>query len=78
MRAKTGNLDALDKYFDAGKDFTMTQEEYEKVTVGSLSKNLSYVKNGSALSKRAKSKGYYIEIEPLEIKPMTIHFKKKK
>lgn len=78
MRAKTGNLNALDKYFEAGKDFTMTQEEYEKITFGSLSKNLSYVKNSSALSKRAKSKGYYIEIEPLEIKPMRIHFKREK
>ena len=78
MRAKPGNLKTLDKYFDTGKDFSMTQEELEKVTVGSLSKNLSYVKNSSALAKRAKSKGYYIDIEPLEIKPMTIHFKKKK
>ena len=56
----------------------MTQEELEKLTVGSLSKNLSYVKNSSALAKRAKSKGYYIDIEPLEIKPTTIHFKKEK
>ena len=78
MRAKPGNLEALDEYFDAEEDFDMTQEELEKVTVGRLSKNLNYIKNSSALAKRAKLKGYYIEIEPLEVKPMTIHFKRKK
>ena len=78
MRAKPGDLNVLDKYFDAGKDFEMTQEEFEKQTNGKLSKDLNYIKTKSALAKRTKTKGFYIEIEPLEIKPMKIHFKKKK
>lgn len=77
MRAKPGNLKVLDKYFDKGKNFVMTQEEYEKETDGILSKDLNYIKNRSALSRKALERGFYIEVEPIEIKPMRIIFRKK-
>ncbi len=44
MRAKKGNLEVLNKYFDTEKDFKLTQEEYEKQTGGRLSNNLNYIK----------------------------------
>lgn len=77
MRAKKGDLEVLNKYFDTEKDFKLTQEEYEKQTGGRLSNNLNYIKNRSALAEKANNRGFYLEIKPLEIKPMEIYFRKK-
>ena len=52
MRAKPGNLKELDKYFDFEKDYDMTEDELEKVTFGSLSKNLYYVKKQFSFAKK--------------------------
>ncbi len=78
MRGKAGNLNNLDELFNLGKDFELSKEEIEKQTNGILSSNLSYLKNNSALAKKAKANGYYLEIEPIEIKPMKIRFRKKR
>lgn len=78
MRAKRGNLDVLNKYFDRGKEFELTQEEYEKETNGILSTDSYYLTHNSALARKSKSKGFYIEIKPMEFKPMKICFKKMK
>lgn len=77
-RGKCGNLDKLSTFFEKGIDFTLSQEEYEKITGGILSENKSYIKNQSALSKITREKGYFIEIEPMQITPMKLHFKKYK
>ena len=76
MRAKPGKLENLDKYFNNGKDFEFTKEEYEKITGSVVSQNLNYMKKKSALAKVAMKKGYVIEIEPIKVIPMKIYFKK--
>lgn len=78
MRAKTGNLHNLDKYFDDGNDFEFTKEEYEKITGAIISNDLNYMKKKSALAKKTKENGFTLEIKPIEVNPMRIYFKKKK
>lgn len=77
-RSKPGNLKKLDKYFETGKDFELTQDEYERLTGGLLSNNLNYVKNKSKLARTANEKNFYIEIIPVKVSPLKILFKKKK
>ena len=60
--AKKPNLQGLESYFGKGKDFRLTDAKYEKLTGAMLPKNSSYLKNRSALARRAESEGYYIEL----------------
>lgn len=78
MRAKPGNLENLKKFFEKDEEFELTKEEYEKITGGILSKDLRYIKNKSKLSRFTNSQNFYLEIIPLEVKPMIIRFKKRK
>ena len=77
-RAKCGDIGKLSKYFNKGKDFVLTQEKYEEITGGILSKNIYYIEKQSKLSRVAKENNYTIEVEPIEVKPMKIFFKKNK
>lgn len=55
--AKHPKLEALDMLFDSGKNFELTDEQYEKRTGVMLPKRAYYLMNGSALARRAKEKG---------------------
>lgn len=59
MRPK---LDALNGLFGSGKDFELTDEQYEKKTGAPLPKSSYYLLNGSALARRAKENGYRLEL----------------
>ena len=60
--AKKPNLQGLESFFEKGKDFRLTDSEYEKLTGTMLPKNSSYLKNRSALARKAESEGYSIEV----------------
>ena len=60
--AKQPRLETLDSLFDSGKDFELTETQYEKKTGATLPKGTYYLKNNSALAKKAKEKGYSIEV----------------
>ncbi len=66
--AKHPKLNALDYLFDAGKDFELTDEQYEKKTGVVLPKRTKYIINDSALAKRARIKGYRIEVVEKKVK----------
>lgn len=47
---------------EAAEDFSITEKQYFKSTGRNMPKNTYYLKNSSALSKKAKEYGYSIEI----------------
>ena len=49
--------------FEANKEFSLTESQYENYVGKALPKDTYYLKNNSALSKKAKEYGYYIEIK---------------
>lgn len=55
-------LENLDRYFDKGEDFSLTDAQYEKAVGIPLPKDKSYLKNRSALAKKCSEKGYAIEV----------------
>ena len=58
-KPKIANLKML---FEKGKDFTLTDSQYESKTGAPLPKNKSYLKNRSALAIEAQKSGYSIEV----------------
>lgn len=60
--AKHPKLENLDVLFDSGKDFELTDEQYEKETGAPLPKKTYYLITGSALAKKAKDKGYQLDL----------------
>lgn len=69
-------LEALDYLFENGCDFQITGSIYEEKTGIALPQRKSYLKNGSALAKRAKEKGFSIvKIEEKPIIEKTVYFK---
>lgn len=60
--AKKPNLKNLESLFKTSSEFSLTDAQYEKKTGASLPKNTSYLKNNSALAKKAKEYGYTIEV----------------
>ncbi len=48
--------------FESGRDFELTEAQYEKKTGARLPKNSYYLCKKSALAKRADEKGYEIEL----------------
>ena len=59
---KRPKLEALDVLFDSGRNFELTDEQYEKRTGVMLPKRTYYLVNSSALARRAKEKGYNLEV----------------
>ena len=60
--SKKPNLNGLEAYFTKGKNFSLTDAEYEKITGAMLPKNISYLRNNSALAKKARLEGYKVEV----------------
>lgn len=59
---KRPNLSSIETLFDKGKDFKLTDAQYEKKAGCALPKNKYYLKNKSALSRMAESKGFKVEV----------------
>lgn len=59
---KHPNLSALEDLFGKGKDFKLTDAQYEKKVGTALPKDKYYLKNNSALSRMAESKGFKVEV----------------
>lgn len=75
---KKPNLDKLNEFFEKGEDFQLTDKLYEEKTGVPLPKTKTYIKSGSALSRKAAEHGYFIvdvHEEPIIVK--TVYFKKK-
>ena len=75
---KNPNLDKLNEFFEKGEDFQLTNQLYRERTGASLPKTKTYIKNGSALSRKAAEHGYSIvdvREDPIIVK--TVYFKKK-
>lgn len=53
----------IEDMLDSSLEFSLTEEQYKKLTGRQLPKNDSYLKNKSALSKLAKKKGLKIKIQ---------------
>jgi len=60
--AKQPKFDTLEKLFSTGKDFELTDAQYEKKTGTPLPKSSYYLVNKSALARRAKEKGYQLKV----------------
>ena len=66
-------LESLDKYFN--KDcFELTDSKYEKLTGCSLPKNISYLKNKSALARKCEELGFVI----VEVQEKKVFIRKEK
>ena len=65
------NFDKLIPLFETQEEFSITESQYEKKIGQPLPKNEYYLKNNSALAKKAKEFGF-----SLEIKERTICLKK--
>lgn len=59
---KKPDLNNLKIFFESGKDFELTDSQYEKKTGAVLPKNKYYILKNSALAKEAKKHGYYLEL----------------
>ena len=69
--SKKPDLKPLVSLFESGKDFELTDAQYEKKTGAPLPKYKYYILNQSALAKEAQKYGY--ELELIE---KTVTFKK--
>lgn len=75
---KNPDLSKLNDLFEKGADFQLTGKLYTERTSAVLPKDKSYIKNYSALSRKATEHGYVISDvleEPVIVK--TVYFKKK-
>ena len=76
---KHPDLDKLDDLFTKGQDFQLTGKNYEEKTGVALPKGKSYIKNGSALARKAAEHGYVItEVREEPVIVRTVYFTKKK
>ena len=57
------NLDFMDKFFDKGESFQLTDKEYENGAGINLPQNSSYLLNKSALAKKCKAHGYKLRLQ---------------
>ena len=75
---KHPDLSKLDDLFEQGTDFQLTGALYEERTGAVLPKNKSYIKNGSALARKALKYGFEIsEVQEKAVIVKTVYFKKK-
>ena len=66
-------LDGLETLFKRGKDFSLTDAQYKDKTGTCLPKDKSYLRNKSALSKRAHENGYTIEVVEIVERKVLFH-----
>lgn len=59
--SKNPNLKSLENLFEKGKDFELTDAQYEKKTGAALPKRKSYLLYDSALARKANEYDYYLE-----------------
>lgn len=64
---KRPNLNALDKYFNKGNDFALTDDQYEKLTGIPLPKKTYYIINKSALAKKCQQEGFKISVQEKKV-----------
>lgn len=57
------NLSAIDALLSAGKNFALTEKQYQKETLATMPKDFYYLKNRSAVAKLAKRHGFKIVIQ---------------
>ena len=75
---KHPDLDKLDDLFAKGQDFQLSGRNYEDKTGVALPKAKSYIKYGSALSRKANEHGFVIiDIQEQPIIERTVYFRKK-
>jgi len=73
------NLKALDGLFDKGKDFQLTNTQYEERVGAKLPKDGYYLRKKSLLAARAKEKGYVItEVKEKAVIERVVCFRKEK
>lgn len=65
------DLKEINKLLLSGKNFSLTEKEYIKKTKTTMPKDLSYLKNRSAISRLAQENGY-----SLIVKERIIYFEK--
>ena len=70
---KHPKLENLDDLLDKGKDFSLTDAQYEKKVGIPLPKVIDYLLNRSALARKCREKGYTITVQE-----KTVFFKKEK
>lgn len=70
---KHPKLENLDAIFDKGKDFSLTDAQYEKKVGIPLPKGIDYLLNRSALARKCREKGYTITV-----KEKTVFLRKEK
>lgn len=59
---KKPDLKPLISLFESGKDFELTDAQYEKKTGAPLPKAKNYILNKSALAREAQKYGYKLEV----------------
>lgn len=57
------NFENLVSLFEANQEFSLTESQYEKSVGKALPKDIYYLKNKSALSRKAKEYGYCITVK---------------
>lgn len=57
------NFGKLDALFQAGQEFSLTKNQYQKSVGKPLPKDTYYLKTRSALANEAKKNGFQIEIK---------------
>lgn len=62
MMGKKPKINNLKMLFEKEEDFSLTDAQYEKETGATLPKSIYYLKTNSALAKKAKEYGYYLEV----------------
>ncbi len=61
---KKPDLTKIENKMESGKDFTITREQYLKLTGADIPQKKSYTEKDSAVAKRAKKMGYTITVIP--------------
>lgn len=57
------DLSLLEHMLDGGEDFELSPSDYEKVIGRAMPETDDYLKYGSPVAKKAKSKGYTLQIK---------------
>lgn len=60
--SKIPKIKGLDDLFASGKTFELTESQYEMKTGAPFPKDPIYLRNRSAIAKRARQNGYEIEV----------------
>lgn len=60
--ARRPNLSPIESIMQKGDDFSMSGDEYERLTGVPLPKSDSYLQKDSAIAKRASDAGFQIEV----------------